>query len=132
MNDPHFTQSQLRELAEQMRNQRRPKDLSESLRQLGMIGERELLQAKAQERGIGFVDIERIPIDDLPHNLIPTETLKCHQVLPVKKEGNNLWIAMADPADTAGINAVKLHTNCRVIPVQAVPGRIAEALDRWA
>ena len=48
------------EEANKVKEQTKAADLGKVLIQLGMVGEREVLQAKAQEMGYAFVDLDRI------------------------------------------------------------------------
>src|ERR1035438_1613139 len=75
-------------------------DIGKVLVQLGMVGEREVLQAKAQERGVGFVDLDRITIESNAINAVPERIVKSHNVIPVKKDPDVLYLAMTDRKST--------------------------------
>ncbi|MGV3618784.1 MAG: GspE/PulE family protein [Fimbriimonas sp.] len=98
---------------------------------LNMVGEREVLQAKAQEMGYGFVDLDRIQIDSSAINVVPERLVKQHSALPVKKDGTNLYVAMSNPSNIVAIDDIKLASHCRVIPVVAVPGALDDAIRKY-
>jgi hypothetical protein len=81
----------------------------------------------AQSMGLAFVDIERVLIDPADVAAIPAEVCRHHRLAPVKRDGPNLWVAMADPLDAEAIEAAQAASGCRIIPVVAEP----VALDEW-
>jgi type IV pilus assembly protein PilB len=99
--------------------------------QLNFCGEREVLQAKAQEAGIGFADLDRMTIESSAINVVPERIVKNHSAIPVKKEGQTLWVAMRTPNDVSAIDDLRLASGCRVVPVLAVPGAIEDAIRKY-
>src|SRR5687768_18142631 len=75
---------------------------------LNMVGEREVLQAKAQEMGYGFVDLDRIQIDSSAINVVPERLVKQHTALPVKKDGTR------SEEHTSELQS-RLHLVCRLL-----------------
>lgn len=118
------------EEAVKVQQQTKEPDLGRVLISLGMVGEREVLQAKAQEMGIGFVDLDRINIESSALNVVPERIAKAHSVIPVKKDGQTLWLAMANDKNILALDDVKMASGCRVVPVLAVPGAIEDAIKK--
>src|SRR5690349_5619741 len=83
-------------------------DIVKVLVQLGKVGEREALQAQAQEMGVAFVDLDRQQIESSAINVLREQIAKNHNVIPVKKEGSNLWVAMSDVNNIPAQDAVRL------------------------
>ena len=104
--------------------------LDKTIVQLGFAGEREVLQGRAIEMGIGFADVDRIQLDPSALNVVPERILKANNVLPVKKEGQTLYVAMANVQNVQAIDAVRSASGCRVVPVLAVGGAIEDALKK--
>ena len=124
----YLNPEQLQEAQKVQQQTRKPFD--EVLVNLGMVGEREVLQAKAQEMGMPFVDLDRTQIESSAINVVPERIVTRHNVIPVKKQDNQLWVAMAKPADIQAIDDVTMASGCRVIPVLAVPGAIEDAIRK--
>ena len=125
----YLTQEQLAE-AQRVAQQTRNNDIGKVLVDLGFVGEREMLQARAQEMGIGFVNLDNIVIESSALNVVPERILKNHNVIPVKKQDNTLYLAMANVNNLQAIDDVQINSGCRVIPVIAVPGAIEDALRK--
>lgn len=119
------------EEALKVQQQTKNPDLGKVLVELGMVGEREVLQAKAQEMGIAFADLDRVTIDSTAINALPERIAKNHAVIPVKKQDNNLYVAMANTNNLQAIDDIQMASGCRVIPVLAVPGAIDDALKKY-
>jgi len=98
---------------------------------LNMVGEREVLQAKAQEMGYAFADLDRVQIDSSALNVVKENIVRTHSAIPVKKDGTNLWVAMSNPANIVALDDIKMASGCRVIPVVAVPGAIEDAIKKY-
>ncbi|MBC8063365.1 MAG: hypothetical protein H7Y17_00920, partial [Chlorobia bacterium] len=64
------------EEAVKVQQQTKEPDLGRVLISLGIVGEREVLQAKAQEMGIGFVDLDRVNIESSAINVVPERIAK--------------------------------------------------------
>ncbi len=117
--------------AQKVQQQTKETDIGKVLVTLGMVGEREVLQARAQELGYAFVDLDRITIDSSALNVVQERVVKNHSVIPVKKDGTTLWLATANPNNIQAIDDVALASGCRVVPVVAVPGAIEDALKKY-
>ena len=105
--------------------------LDKVLLELKLVGERELVQAKAQEAGVPFVDLDRIAIESTAINAVPDRICKNHNVIPVKKDGTSLWLAMGNVTNIQAQDDVRMISGCRVIPVMAVVGAIEDAVKKY-
>lgn len=94
------------------------------------FGEREILMAKAQALGFGFVDLDRVEANREAVQIAPAELLRFHQIAPVKKDGTNLYVAMSDPSALPAIEAIRTASGCRIIPVMATAQAIADWIER--
>jgi type IV pilus assembly protein PilB len=126
----YLTKEQLDE-AEKVAKQTNQKDIGKVLVSLGHVGEREVQQARAQEMGYAFADLDRVSIDSSCINVVPERIVKNHSVVPVKKDGTTLWVATADPNNIMALDDVKMASGCRVIPVIALPGAIEDAIRKY-
>ncbi len=63
-------------------------------------------------------------------SVVPHETLRTLRSIPVKREGNNLWVVRSEPINIAAVDEFRVATGLRIIPVLAVQSAIVEALRR--
>ena len=119
------------EEAQKVAKQTNQTDISKVLLSMKLVGEREILQAKAQEAGMAFADLDRVQIDSSAINVVPDRIVKAHNAIPVKKDGQTLWVAMSKPGDIMALDDFKMASGCRVIPVMAVPAAIDDAIKKY-
>ncbi|MES1147292.1 MAG: ATPase, T2SS/T4P/T4SS family, partial [bacterium] len=126
----YLKQEQLEE-AQRVQRQTNEQDIGRVLINLGMVGEKEVVKGRALEAGIPFVDIDNIQIDSSALNVVPDRLAKQHNVIPVRKEGTVLWLAMANHNNIEATDAVRFASGCLVRPVLAVPGAIEDAIRKY-
>ncbi len=117
--------------AKKVQDQTKDTDLGRVLVNLGMVGEREVLEAKAQEMGYAFVNLDSITIESSAINMVPERIAKNHMVIPVRKDGTTLWLAMSNVNNIQAADDVRMVSGCRVTPVLAVPGAIEDAIRKY-
>ena len=104
-------------------------DLAKILVDMG-INARDVYEAKAQELGVPFVDLSVYKPDPSAINVVPEHVAKRHSVLPVKKDGNVLYVAMANTNNINAADDLRLVSRCQVRGVLAVPEHIEDSISR--
>jgi len=104
-------------------------DLAKIMIDLG-ISSRDVYEAKAQDMQVPFVDLSVYKPDQSAINVVPEHIAKRHNVVPVKKEGNMLYVAMADPNNINAVDDLRLVSRCQVRGVLAVPDHIEDTINR--
>ncbi len=124
-----ITQEQLRKaLQEQKSSGMR---LGYTLVKLGFIEETEVTKMLARQYRMPAVDLSRFEVDPKILKLIPPDIATKHVVLPLKREGRTLTVAIADPNNVAAIEDIKFITRCDVFPVIAGEYTLRNAIDRY-
>jgi len=124
------TQEQIEEASKVQKQTGNP-DLGRVIIDLGFAGEREVLQAQAQEAGHAFVDLDNVAIESSAINVVPERIVKLHNVIPVRKDGTTLWLAMSNPNNLQALDDVRLASGCYVKPAVAVGGAIEDAIRKY-
>ena len=83
----------------------------------GAMTESELTRALAKQYRVPAVDLERVHIDPKVVKLIPADLAIKHMVLPLRRVGRMLTLAMANPTDVGAIDSIKFVTRHDVEPV---------------
>lgn len=76
------------------------------------------------------VELNQVTIDRETLKLVPAEMAWRLQVVPFKREGNELWLAMADHKNEAARDEVWIETSCRIHPVYANHLDVFQAIAR--
>src|SRR5690606_36935488 len=90
-----------------------------SLVRLGLLSERDLALCLARQHHVSAIDLERVQLDAALLELIPAEVALRSLVIPIRRVGRMLVVAMADPGDMALIEDLKFLTRCDIEPVIA-------------
>ncbi|HUK21679.1 MAG TPA: type IV-A pilus assembly ATPase PilB [Gemmatimonadales bacterium] len=124
-----ITQDQLKKaLLEQKNSGMR---LGYTLVKLGYIEETEVTKMLARQYRMPAVDLSRFEVEPRILKLLTPDIAIKHTVLPLKREGRTLTIAIADPNNVAAIEDVKFITRCDVFPVIAGEYTLRNAIDRY-
>ena len=95
-----------------------------------VITDDQLIAFLSKQYGIPSITLSQLDIDADVLKLVPAQIAKKYEVLPIKRTGNSLTLAMADPTNVFAVDDVGFMTNLQVIPVVAAQGAIRKALDR--
>ena len=86
---------------------------------LGYIDENELTKLVARQHRMPAVDLARFEVDQRILKLVPSDLATKHVILPLKRDGRTLTVAMADPGNIAVIDDLKFITRYDIFPVLA-------------
>ena len=86
---------------------------------LGYIDENELTKLMARQHRMPAVDLTRFEVDQRIIKLVPNDLATKHLILPLKRDGRTLTVAMADPGNIAVIDDLKFITRYDIFPVLA-------------
>src|SRR5881628_3740367 len=124
-----ITQDQLKKaLLEQKNTEMR---LGYTLVKLGFVEETEISKMLARQYRMPAVDLSRFEVDPKIIKLIPPDVAIKHAVLPLKREGRTLTVAITDPNNVTAIEDLKFITRCDVFPVIAGEYTLRNAIDRY-
>jgi len=92
------------------------------------ITEMQLIDTLRLQLGIDFIDLNNEKIDPAMTKYIPRLTARQYRIVPVKVEGDRLWVATEDPLNFRAIEAAKDVSKKRVIPMIAYSDAVTHAL----
>ena len=115
-------------LAEQKRTGCR---IGEALVNLGIVTQEDIDWALSNQLDLPYVRLKQDMIDREAVALVPAGLARSHNLIPLIRVGGELNIAMADPLDRAGIEAVERQTGLGVNVSVALIREIREMLDAF-
>jgi Type II secretory pathway, ATPase PulE/Tfp pilus assembly pathway, ATPase PilB len=123
------TQDQLNKaLAEQRHNGTR---VGYNLVKLGFVKETDLTRMLARQHKMPAVDLAKFVVDARIAKLIPGELALKHNVLPLKRDGRTLTVAMSDPSAMAVLDDIKFITRLDIFPVIAGEFTLRNAIEKF-
>jgi type IV pilus assembly protein PilB len=90
----------------------------------------QVAEARAQELGVPFVDLNTFTIDPSAVNVVPERIARQHKVVPILKDGNVLTVAMADVNNVLAFDDLRIVSRCTIRPALAAADAIEEAINR--
>lgn len=102
-----------------------------ALLEVGVLSEKLLLRALSVQTsapGASAADLASIPPEILA--LVSRRIVERYSVIPFRKAGRELHLAMAQPNDNPAIRTVARLTGCTVVPNVAIAARVVLAIEK--
>src|SRR6187549_3411716 len=106
------------------------KRLGATLARLGYVDDQRLTQFVAKQYSLPSINLAEIEIDAVVLKLVPREICEKHQVIPVRRNGPTLIVAMSDPSNIYAIDELKFLTQYNIEPVVATESAIEDSIQR--
>jgi type IV pilus assembly protein PilB len=97
---------------------------------LGMASEIEVTKLLARQYRMPAVDLQRFEVDARILKLIPPDVAQKHVVVPLKREGRTLTVALADPTDIGLLEDLKFITRYDLFPVLAGEFTLRDLIEK--
>jgi type IV pilus assembly protein PilB len=97
----------------------------------GFVQEVEVTKALARQYRVPAVDLSRFEVDAKIIKLLPSEVAIKHTVLPLKREGRTLTVAMGDPTNMQVLEDLKFITRFDIFPVIAGEYTLLMAIEKY-
>ena len=105
--------------------------LGANLVKLGYIQDDEITALLSKQYGVPSIALGQFEIDTAVIKLVPAETARKYQIIPLSRSGATLTIAMTDPTNVFAMDDVKFMTGYNVEPVVASETGVFEAIEKY-
>ena len=106
--------------------------LGSVLVKMGYVPEEKLLRFLAQQYQVPAVDLEMYQdIDPAIIKLVPLELVKKYMVLPLRRVGTTLTVAMIDPTNIFALDYLKFCTNYTIEPMVAAETSLIDMIKKY-
>jgi type IV pilus assembly protein PilB len=105
--------------------------IGRQLTKLGFIKDSELVSFLSKEFGAATVNLLEGEIPESVIKLIPPDLAVRQQVVPFKRQGNTLYLAISDPTRVEALDDIKFLTGLNIEIVVASENEIASALSKY-
>jgi type IV pilus assembly protein PilB len=122
-----ITEAQLRQALGDQRG--KADKLGSVLVRQGSITEEQLIGFLSRQYGIPSITLVNLEVDAETLRLVPPHIAKKYEVLPIKRIGGTLTLAMSDPTNVFALDDIAFMTNLQILPVVAPQAAIRKALD---
>jgi len=93
----------------------------------GVLSEVDAVRALSEQHGLPGIDLSQIAID-VDHLLLPREVAETHKLLPIVVKDDQLFVAMANPADKKAIDELEFVTGKKVYAYVALSGPLLRSI----
>src|SRR5712672_3465129 len=104
--------------------------LGSVLVKLGLLSDEDVTNFLSRQYGVPAINLQFFEIDPAVVKLIPYETAKRYQILPLSRVGASLTIAMVDPTNVFAMDDIKFMTGFNIEPVVASESSILESIEK--
>ncbi|RDW16344.1 type II secretion system protein GspE [Oceanobacillus arenosus] len=104
------------QLAETLADKSADEKLGDTLLREGYITEQQLIEVLEFQLGIPHINVAQYPVEQETIQLVPKELAKRHLLLPIRVDGNKLFVAMADPMDYFAMEELRMATGYQIMP----------------
>ena len=104
--------------------------LGSALVKLGFLSDEDVTNFLSRQYGVPAINLSYFEIDPAVVKLIPFETAKRYQILPLSRVGASLTIAMVDPTNVFAMDDIKFMTGFNIEPVVASESSILAGIDK--
>jgi type IV pilus assembly protein PilB len=105
--------------------------LGANLVKLGYVKDEEITALLSKQYGVPSIALNQFEIDASVIKLVPAETARKYQIVPLSRAGATLTIAMTDPTNVFAMDDVKFMTGYNVEPVVASETAVTDAIDKY-
>src|SRR5881392_2195278 len=104
--------------------------LGSALVKLNFLTDEDVTNFLSRQYGVPAINLSYFEIDASVVKLIPYETAKRYQILPLSRVGASLTIAMVDPTNVFAMDDIKFMTGFNIEPVVASESAIMEGVEK--
>ncbi|MHC4125332.1 MAG: GspE/PulE family protein [Planctomycetota bacterium] len=105
------------------------KPLGAILLEKGLVDEEILVKALAKQKGLKYVDLDKVEIPDNPTKLVSEDLIKKHKIIPLGMENGRLKLAIEDQLDLDTMDSLRFRLNAELDCYIASPTKIRKYFE---
>src|SRR5262245_2228420 len=105
--------------------------LGYNLVKMGFVKDEQITALLSKQYGVPSINLAQFKLDPTIIKLVPTETARKYQIIPLSRSGSTLTIAMTDPTNVFAMDDIKFMTGYTVEPVVASEIAITDAVEKY-
>ena len=93
------------------------------------VNDQELAEAAADEFGVPLFDLDAMDMESAATTLVAENLILKHNVLPLYKRANRLFVAVSDPTNLQALDEIKFHTGTNTEQILVEESKLAKAIE---
>ncbi|MEE3507330.1 type IV-A pilus assembly ATPase PilB [Pseudomonas sp. 10C3] len=90
-----------------------------------------LAEIASEQFGVPFLDLSSLDKDSLPKGLVSEKLIRQHNVLPLWRRGNKLFIGISDPTNHQAITDIQFNTGLTTEAILVEDNKLTDAIDKF-
>ncbi len=103
--------------------------LGSNLVKLGYLKEKSLVDALSESIGVQGVVLSEYPLEDEVLDIISPDVARGYEIIPLKRKGKTLYLAMMSPWDVQVQEDIRFKTGYEIIPLVAAEFAVKKLLE---
>jgi len=95
-----------------------------------VLDSRSIAVAASQEFGVPLLDLDALDRQTMPYALVDEKLIRKHRVLPIRKRGNRLFLAVSDPTNDRALEEIRFNTGMATDAILVEETKLAVAIDQ--
>jgi len=124
----YITEEELKKALAAQQKDYRGRKLGDVLVAMGLTTPQRINEVVARQFGCDFIDLRSTVIPAEMSRELPRSLAKAHNIVPIRKDGDDLYVATADPLNFVALDEARLASRCNIKPVMATEEAILRAL----
>ncbi|MBU8975547.1 type IV-A pilus assembly ATPase PilB [Lysobacter sp. MMG2] len=91
----------------------------------------QLAAANSIEFGVPLFDATVLDPAQSAIKLVSESLVRKHQILPLYKRGNRLFVGISDPTNTLALDEIKFQSNLAIEPILIAEDQIQRCIEKW-
>ena len=116
------------QLSRAAKEARKDEFIGDAFVRLGFTTESHIVEALQKHQNLAYADLNEVHINPTIVRFLPRELCERNRLMPLRLEGKQLHVAMADPSDILKIDNIAMMTGFKVVPVVAKSSAILSRL----
>ncbi|MCC6207967.1 MAG: type IV-A pilus assembly ATPase PilB [Gammaproteobacteria bacterium] len=95
-----------------------------------LLDSRAIASAASREFGIPLFDLDAMDLEVCAFKLVSEKLITKHNVLPLFKRGNRLFVGMSDPTNLQALDEIKFHVGATTEPILVEDKKLGQIIAR--
>jgi type IV pilus assembly protein PilB len=90
-----------------------------------------LAEIASEQFGVPFLDLSSLDKDSLPKGLVSEKLIRQHNVLPLWRRGNKLFIGISDPTNHQAVTDIQFNTGLTTEAILVEDNKLTDAIEKF-
>ncbi|MFP4106413.1 MAG: GspE/PulE family protein [Phycisphaerae bacterium] len=105
--------------------------IGDAMVSMGLADEEDVTKALATQYDMEYIDLDQNVVVPTDTEILPTDLIRKHLVLPLSREDGRLKVIITDPLDLETLDMLRFRLNCELEPCLASKAKMRNFIDHF-